>query len=222
MKDADDEHASAADMVGPSTDGPPVGSEGRAVPGWMRSALELGPVLLFFVAYLWLKDDTFTVGGTEYSGFIVVTAGFIPLILVCTGILWMLTGKLSQMQIVTAVLVTVFGGLSVWLNDERFFKVKPTLIYLLFAAVLGFGLLRGRSYLSLVLSEALPLTAEGWMILTRRMALLFVGLAVANEAVWRTMSTDAWVNFKTFGLPLAIFVFIFTQMALIKKHTPEG
>lgn len=224
MKDVEDPQADSApaDMVGPSTDGPPVGSTGRAVPGWVRSALELGPVLLFFVAYLWLKDETFTVAGTEYSGFIIVTAGFIPLILLCTGILWMLTGKLSQMQIVTAVLVTVFGGLSVWLNDERFFKIKPTLIYLLFAAVLGFGLLRGRSYLSLVLSEALPLTAEGWMILTRRMALLFVGLAAANEVVWRTMSTDAWVNFKTFGLPLAIFVFIFTQMALIKKHTPDG
>ena len=195
---------------------------GRAVPGWLRTALELGPVLLFFVAYVYLKDETFTVGGTEYTGFVAVTAGFIPLILICTGILWALTGKLSQMQIVTAVLVTVFGGLSVWLNDERFFKMKPTLIYLLFAAILGFGLLRGRSYLSLVLSEAMPLTQEGWMILTRRMAVFFAGLALANEVVWRTMSTDAWVNFKTFGLPLAIFVFIFTQIAVIKKHTPEG
>ena len=195
---------------------------GRAVPGWLKTALELGPVALFFGAYLWLRDDTFTVAGTEYTGFIVVTALFVPLILACTGILWALTGRLSQMQVVTAVLVTVFGGLSVWLNDERFFKMKPTLIYALFAAVLLFGVWRGRSYLSMVLSETLPLTDRGWMILTRRMAWFFVGLAVANEVVWRLMSTDAWVNFKTFGLPLAMFAFFLAQAGLIKTHAPEG
>ena len=191
------------------------------VPGWLKTALELGPVALFFAAYLWIKDDSFTVFETEYTGFIVVTALFVPLILVCTGILWWLTGRLSQMQVVTAVLVTVFGGLSVWLNDERFFKMKPTLIYALFAAVLAFGLTRGRSYLSMVLSEALPLTHAGWMLLTQRMAWFFVALAVANEAVWRTMSTDAWVNFKTFGLPVATFAFFIAQAGLIKAHTPE-
>ena len=224
MKDADDTRAeiAAADPAGPATDAPPAPEGGRPVPGWLRATLEYGPLILFFVAYLYLKDETFTVGGAEYSGFIAVTAAFIPLIVASTGIMWALTGKLSQMQVVTVVLVVVFGGLSVWLNDERFFKMKPTLIYALFAAVLGFGLLRGRSYLSLVLSEAMPLTQEGWMILTRRMTILFVALAVANEAVWRTMSTDAWVNFKTFGLPLAIFAFIFTQMAVIKKHTPDA
>ena len=193
----------------------------RQVPGWLKTALELGPVVLFFLAYLRLRDETFTLGGTEYSGFIVVTAAFIPLILLSTGILWALTGKLSQMQVVTAILVTVFGGLSVWLNDERFFKMKPTLIYLLFAGVLAFGLWRGRSYLSMVLSEAMPLDAEGWMILTRRMMWFFLAMAATNEVVWRTMSTDAWVNFKTFGLPLAMFAFIFSQIATIKAHTPE-
>ncbi|UWQ22792.1 inner membrane-spanning protein YciB [Jannaschia sp. W003] len=194
----------------------------RRVPGWVRTALELGPVALFFLAYLRLRDSSLTVGGTEYDGFIVVTAAFIPLILLSTATLWWLTGKLSQMQIVTAVLVTVFGGLSVWLNDERFFKMKPTLIYALFAAVLAFGLWRGRSYLSMVLGETMPLDAEGWTILTRRMMWLFVALAVANEAIWRTMSTDAWVSFKTFGLPLAMFVFIFSQIGMIKRHTPDA
>ena len=192
----------------------------RQVPGWLKTALELGPVALFFVAYLWLKDDAFTVMGTEYSGFIVVTALFIPVILLATAALWALTGRLSQMQVVTAILVTVFGGLSVWLNDERFFKIKPTLIYVLFAAILGFGLWRGRSYLSIVLSETLPLTQAGWMVLTRRMMWFFVGLAVANEAVWRTMSTDAWVSFKTFGLPVAMFAFFIAQAGLIKRETP--
>jgi intracellular septation protein len=193
----------------------------NSVPGWLKTALELGPVALFFAAYLWIKDDSFTLFETEYTGFIVVTALFVPLILICTGILWWLTGKLSQMQVVTAVLVTVFGGLSVWLNDERFFKMKPTLIYALFAAVLAFGLWRGRSYLSMVLSEALPLTHEGWLLLTRRMMWFFVALALANEAVWRAMSTDAWVNFKTFGLPVAMFAFFIAQAGLIKAHTPE-
>ena len=89
------------------------------------------------------------------------------------------------MQVATVVLVVIFGGLSVWLNDERFFKMKPTLIYLLFAAVFFFGLWRGRSYLAMVLSETLPLTHEGWMLLTKRMAWFFVGLAVANEVIWQ-------------------------------------
>ena len=198
--------------------------DAKPVPGWVKTALEIGPVALFFAGYLYTRDQTYTVAGTEYGGFVVITALFIPVILLSTLLLWWLTGKLSQMQIVTAVLVTVFGGLTVWLNDERFFKMKPTLIYLLFAAVLFFGLWRGRSYLAMVLSEALPLTHAGWMILTKRMAFFFLGLAVANEVIWRTMSTDAWVNFKTFGLPVAMFVFFFAQTGMLKAHaakTPE-
>ncbi|CUH40318.1 Intracellular septation protein [Jannaschia seosinensis] len=192
----------------------------RPGPGWHKTALELGPVAAFFAGYVLLKDQTFTIAGTAYDGFIVVTALFVPLILISTAALWRLTGRLSHMQIVTAVLVTVFGGLSVWLNDERFFKMKPTLIYLLFASVLFFGLYRGRSYLAMVLSEAMPLTPAGWMKLTRRMAWFFVALAVANEAIWRTMSTDAWVNFKTFGLPVAMFAFFIAQSGLMQAHTP--
>ena len=112
----------------------------------LKSALELGPVLAFFGAYLWLKDRVFAFGGTEYEGFIVVTAGFIPVFLLATGVLWKLTGHLSRMQLVTAVLIVVFGGLSVWLNDDRFFKMKPTLIYLLFGGALAIGLMRGESH----------------------------------------------------------------------------
>ena len=192
----------------------------RNLPGWVKPALELGPVAAFFAGYVWLRDETFTIAGTEYGGFIVVTAAFVPLVLACTAILWRLTGKLSQMQVVTAILVTVFGGLSVWLNDERFFKMKPTLIYLLFAAVLFFGLYRGRSYLAMVLSEAMPLTHAGWMKLTRRMAWFFLALAAANEAIWRTMSTDVWVNFKTFGLPVAMFAFFVAQAGLMQSNAP--
>lgn len=190
-------------------------------PAWLKPALELGPILGFFIAYLKLKDEVFTIGGTEYEGFVVVTAGFIPIFLICMGILWKLTGHLSKMQIVTAVLIVVFGGLSVWFNDPKFFKMKPTLIYLIFAGVLGFGLMRGRSYLQSLMDAMLPLTDQGWMILTRRLALFFFGLAVLNELVWRTQTEELWVYFKTFGLTAAIFVFFMTQGKLFLEHSTE-
>ncbi|MEM7440989.1 MAG: inner membrane-spanning protein YciB [Pseudomonadota bacterium] len=193
----------------------------RQIPGWVKPVLELGPVIAFFVAYTRVKDETYTVFGTEYEGFIIVTAAFIPLLLVCTGILWALTGKLSRMQLLTAVLVVVFGGLSVWLNDDRFFKMKPTIIYLVFGGILGVGLLQGKSYLRTVMEEVMPLKVEGWMILTRRLCLFFLALAVANEAVWRLMSTDAWVNFKTFGLTAAIFAFFVSQSGLFQRYGLE-
>jgi intracellular septation protein len=196
-------------------------AEARKVNGTVKAVLEYGPIILFFVGYLKLKDQTFTVMGTPYEGFIVMTALFIPLMLVTTGLLWALTGKLSKMQVATVVLVVVFGGLSVWLRDERFFKMKPTMIYMIFGGALAFGLMRGQSYLRAVMDAALPLTEAGWMILTRRMCGLFFALAAANEVVWRTMSTDAWVNFKTFGLPLAMFAFLMTQSGVLTRHSLE-
>jgi intracellular septation protein len=187
----------------------------------LKLALELGPVVLFFVMFGRLKDRSFTFGGAEYSGFIVTTAAFILLIIATSALLWALTGKLSRMQMMTLVLVVVMGGLSVWLNDERFIKMKPTLLYLAFGGVLGFGLLRGQSYLRLVMDEALPMQPEGWMILTRRLTAFFFALAVANEAVWRLMSTEAWVNFKTFGLTAALFAFFMTQGKLFERYGNE-
>ncbi|QFT45620.1 Intracellular septation protein [Roseivivax sp. THAF40] len=196
-------------------------AEHREISPLLKTGLELGPVIGFFVAYLWLKDRVFTIGGTEYDGFIVVTAGFIPVMLAATGILWWLTGHLSRMQIVTAVLIVVFGGLSVWLNDERFFKIKPTLIYLIFGGILGIGLLRGQSYLRAVMEGMMPLREEGWMKLTRRLCAFFFGLALLNEIVWRTMSTESWVYFKTFGLTAALFVFFMAQSALFRDYGIE-
>ncbi len=196
-------------------------STGRPIPSWLKTALEMGPIVLFFVAYLKLRDEVFTIGGTEYDGFIVVTAAFIPLMLLSSAILWKLTGHLSRMQIATLVLVVLFGGLSVWLNDDRFFKMKPTMIYVLFGGILGVGLLRGKSYLQSVMEEVLPLEQEGWMILTRRLTAFFFGLAVLNEAIWRTQSTDTWVYFKTFGLTAAIFVFFMTQGGVLSKYGTE-
>ena len=191
----------------------------RHIPQWAKSALELGPVLGFFVAYLWLKDDVFTYGGVDYDGFVVVTALFIPVILASMGILWWLTGHISRMQIVTAVLVVVFGGLTVWLNDDRFIKMKPTMVYLLLGGILAIGLLRGQSYLRVVMGELLPMEREGWMILTKRMTAFFFALAASNEIVWRTQSTEFWVYFETFVLTGATFVFFIAQAGLIQRFS---
>jgi intracellular septation protein len=187
----------------------------------LKSALELGPTLLFFVAYLRIKDDVFVMGGTEYSGFIVAALGFIPLLLVSMGVLWWLTGKLSRMQIVTAVMVIVFGGLTAWFNDERFFKMKTTLVYGLLAGILGIGLLQGRSYLAYVMGEMMPLKDEGWMILTRRLALAFTALAIGNEIVWRSFSTELWVKIETFGFPIALMVFLWVQIMALQTYIIE-
>ncbi|THD75650.1 septation protein IspZ [Thalassobius vesicularis] len=194
---------------------------GKTIDPKLKTALELGPIVVFFAAYLLLKDRVFTIGGTEYQGFILVTAGFIPLMLISTGLLWKLSGHVSKMQVITLVLVVIFGGLSVWLNDERFFKIKPTLIYLLFGGALGVGLLRGESYLQGLMEATLPLQPEGWMILTRRLCAFFFGLAVLNEVIWRTQTTETWVYFKTFGLTAAIFLFFMTQGAVFKKYGIE-
>lgn len=193
----------------------------RKINPMLKTGLELGPILGFFAAYLWLKDRIFTIGGMEYDGFIVVTAGFIPVFLLAMGLLWFLTGHLSRMQVVTAVLIVVFGGLSVWFNDPKFFKMKPTIIYLLFAGVLVAGLLRGQSWLQYVMDGVMPLTNEGWMILTRRLAAFFFGLAVLNELVWRLMSEESWVYFKTFGLTAAIFLFFMAQGRLFRDHSTQ-
>lgn len=196
-------------------------AEKREINPVLKQALELGPPLAFFGLYLWLKDDMFTLGGTEYSGFIVATIAFVPIMLVSMAILWALTRELSRMQVFTAVMVIFFGALTAWFNDERFFKMKTTLVYGFFAFLLGIGLLRGKSYLAYVLSDAVPMQDEGWMILTRRLCLGFVALAVLNEVIWRTMSTDLWVKIETFGFPILLFLFIWIQFAALQKYMIE-
>ena len=189
---------------------------------WVKTVLEMGPVILFFIFYSKLKNNEYVLLGETYEGFIVATALFIPVLLIATAILYFLTGKLSKMQVFTAVLVVVFGGLGIWFNDEKFFKMKPTMIYLLFGGILGFGLFKGQSYLQVVMDGALPMSRDGWMILTKRFMYFFFGLALANEIIWRSLSTDIWVNFKTFGLPLAMFVFFITQAKVISKYSTEN
>ena len=185
----------------------------------LKMALELGPIIIFFIGYGKIKDQVFVISGREYEGFIVATALFIPLILTTTAILWALTGKLSKMQLMTALLVVIFGGLGIWFNDERFFKMKPTILYLAFSIILFAGLVRGKSFLAVIMAEVMPLKQEGWMILTRRLALFFFILAVSNELVWRLMSTDTWVSFKTFVLPLVLFAFFISQSSMLSRYS---
>jgi intracellular septation protein len=192
--------------------------EEKTVNPMLKQALELGPPLAFFVAYLYMRDEVYTVGSTEYAGFIVAAALFIPVLLASMALLWRLTGRLSRLQVVTAVLVMVFGGLTVWFNNETFFKMKTTIVYGLFAALLGVGLLQGKSYLSWVLGDLMPMEEEGWMKLTWRLAVGFAALAVANEIVWRTMSTDAWVKIETFVFPIALIIYLWLQIFALQKY----
>lgn len=189
----------------------------------LRQVLELGPPLIFFVIYLRLRDETYLLGGTEYSGFIVATLIFVPIVLAAMGTMWWLTGTLSRLQVFTAFMVIFFGGLTAWFNDERFFKMKTTIVYGVFAGLLGFGLLQKRSYLEWIMSGMLPMAHEGWMIFTRRLCAAFAVLAVANEFVWRTMSTDAWVKIETFAFPIALFVFMWWQIVALQRYiTPPA
>lgn len=187
----------------------------------LKQVLELGPTVAFFILYLRIRDDTFTFGGTEYTGFIVAALVFVPILLIAMGILWMLTGKLSRMQVFTAFMVIFFGGLTAYFNDERFFKMKTTIVYGVMAGLLGIGLLRGQSYLQYVMEEFLPMEREGWMIFTRRVCYMFAALAVANEIIWRTQSTDLWVKLETFAFPAVLFVFLWVQIMGLQRFLIE-
>ena len=187
----------------------------------LKQVLELGPTLAFFLIYLRIKDDTLTFAGNEYTGFIVAALVFVPILLVAMGILWIMTGKLSRMQVFTAFMVIFFGGLTAYFNDERFFKMKTSIVYGCMATLLGIGLLRGQSYLQYVMEEFLPMEQEGWMIFTRRLCYMFFALAIANEVIWRTQSTDLWVKLETFAFPVVLFVFLWVQIVGLQRFLIE-
>ncbi len=184
----------------------------------LKQVLELGPTVAFFLLYLRIQDGTFTFGGTEYSGFIVAAVVFVPILLVSMAILWRLTGHLSRMQMFTAFMVIFFGGLTAWFNDERFFKMKTSIVYGCFSALLGIGLLQRKSYLAWVMGELIPMRNEGWMILTRRLFVFFILLAIGNELVWRNMSEAAWVKIETFAFPALLFAFLWWQILALQKY----
>ncbi len=177
----------------------------------VRLAIELGPLLIFFFA---------NARWNIYVG----TAAFMAAIAVSFSIsLWM-ERRVPVMPLVTAVVVLVFGGLTLFLHDEVFIKLKPTILYSLFAAVLVFGLVTGRNFLQIVLGSVLQVDARGWRILTIRWAIFFVAMAVVNELVWRNFSTDTWVSFKLFGFLPLTFAFSLAQVPLLNRHQiePQG
>jgi intracellular septation protein len=187
----------------------------------LKQVLELGPTLVFFLIYMRIKDESYSIGGVDYSGFIVAALIMVPILLAAILALWLLTGSLSRMQIFVAVMVVLFGGLTAWFNDERFFKMKTTIVYGSFALILGAGLTRGHSLLEWVMAGTLPMKPEGWMILTRRLMLMFAGLAIANEVIWRTQTTELWVKLETFAMPAALFLFLMAQFAMLQRYMIE-
>jgi intracellular septation protein len=194
---------------------------GKQINPILKQVLELGPTLVFFLIYLRIKENTYTFGGTDYSGFIVATLVFVPILLVSMAVLWKLSGKLSRMQVFTAFMVIFFGGLTAYFNDERFFKMKTSIVYGVFAAILGIGLLRGQSYLRYIMEDFLPMEKEGWMILTRRLVAMFGAMALANEYIWRTQTTELWVKLETFAFPVVLFLFLWSQIVLLQKYLIE-
>ena len=187
----------------------------------LKQVLELGPTLIFFLVYMRIKDESLVLNGVTYSGFIVAALVLVPLLLASIAAIWWLMGTLSRMQIFVAVMVVFFGGLTAWFNDESFFKMKTTIVYGSFALILGAGLLRGKSLLQWVMGDALPMQPEGWMILTRRLALMFAALAIANEVIWRTQTTELWVKLETFAMPAVLFLFLMLQFALLGRFLIE-
>jgi intracellular septation protein len=173
-----------------------------------KLATEIGPLLVFFAVNA--KFQLFA-----------ATAAFMVAIVAAMIASYVVTRHVPMMALVTGAIVLVFGTLTLVLHDETFIKVKPTIIYSLFAAVLLGGLLFGRSFIAILFNQMFNLTPQGWRMLTMRWALFFLGMAILNEAVWRTQSTDFWVAFKAFGVIPLTMVFAIAQMPLTKRYHLE-
>lgn len=203
----------------------------------LKFLLEIGPLAVFFLAFTYgerlleipaLGDGmTALVGEKAATGqtgpIFLATAVFMVAIIASLSTSWSLTRHLPRMAVVTGIVVAVFGGLTLALQDETFIKMKPTIVNGIFALILGFGLVaQGRSYLKYLMGEMLPMDDEGWRILTQRWTGFFVFMGCLNEVVWRTQTTEFWVSFKTFGNMPLTFLFVMAQMPLMKRHMLEG
>jgi intracellular septation protein len=196
----------------------------------LKFVLEFGPLLLFFWANA--KPQLFApllatvlpanLFAGEQPGIFAATAVFMVAVLVSLVIFYVLTKRLPVMPVVSAVVVVVFGGLTLFLQSETFIKLKPTIIYVLFAAALFGGLWFNKPLLAIMFDAVFTLKEEGWRKLTLRWAVFFLAMAMLNEIVWRTTSTDTWVSFKVFGvLPLTV-IFAAFQYPLIQRYDASG
>jgi len=192
----------------------------------LKFALDFGPLLLFFFANArpalfaplltpFLPASLVT---GERAGIFAATAVFMVAILVALAVSYALTRHLPVMALVTAVIVVVFGSLTLVLHDDTFIKMKPTIIYVLFGGLLLGGLWFNKPLLAVVFDSVFDLTEEGWRKLTLRWAIFFLALAVLNEVIWRTQTTDFWVNFKVFGVLPLTFIFAALQFPLLQKY----
>lgn len=195
-----------------------------ASPG-LRLALDYAPLIAFFAV-------NFLAPGPALARLLAATVAFMVAMVIAVAVSWVMTRHVSPMLWISAVLVVVFGGLTLYFHDERFIKMKPTLIYALFAAVLAFGVLTGRPLLRQLLGTAYPgLSEVGWRKLTINWATFFAVMAVANEIVWRSATTDQWVLFKFPGVPVITLVFAVANVPMLMRHglgaeaapvSPEG
>lgn len=171
----------------------------------LKIALDLGPLVLFFLA------------NARY-GIFAATATFMVAVLAALAVSYVLTRRLPIMPVVTAIIVLIFGGLTLILHNDTFIKIKPTIIYVLFGTILLGGLAAGKPLLAVVFDQMLNLTQEGWRKLTLRWGLFFFAMAALNEVVWRTQSTDTWVTFKAFGVLPLTFLFAALQYRVLTRY----
>jgi intracellular septation protein len=186
----------------------------------LKLALELGPLGVFFLFNARGEQIAAAIPALQVIGkpiFLATAAFMVAITISLVTSLW-LTKRLPIMPLVTGVVVLIFGTLTLWLHDDLFIKLKPTIINCLFGGVLLGGLLFGKSLLGYVFDSAFSLTDEGWRKLTLRWGIFFFVLAIVNEIVWRNFSTDFWVNFKVFGVMPLTLVFTMTQLPLIQRH----
>ena len=184
----------------------------------LRLAIEFGPLVTFFVTQRATRDsDPAGLDGLYYA-----TIAFMVAITASVGAARLLERRWPVVPLVTAVFVLVMGGLTLWLQDETFIKLKPTIVNLLFAGILMGGRLRGRLFLKAVFGEAFALDQEGWERITSRFIGWFLTLAVLNELTRALLSTDDWTTFKTIGLPVLTFVFMLTLGPLLERHKVQS